>query len=428
MQHSNRPIAVLIGAVVLALAGWLMVTAYGGATNEAVPVPTTVPQTTVPQPVATATADSTPWWSGFVGPDEVNVEIIYLDSPVPRSTFLFISEYDDGRSPLVRRVDRSAPNAAWEYAGSPNTRWAASPLVTDRLILVVDTDGALHRIEPETGRGGIRPNAVVDLAAYPFLWSYNFGEIGRVVLLQLEQRGLTRIDPETTDILWSRPELLRASQPGRTADGDRSVVVVGADGMAHLDPVTGATLAPIDRPSPPVDCLTAYGEELSLQLSQPDPPTECVVVAPRQAIFVQNKDRTPLILGPSLGMPTTITLGPDDRIDVNSVADFGPGPNEFAADPFRMPIIWVMEEVDSPTFRFPLHRGRMGPVEPGMTLAEASDLLGLRVRPSRTAIPGCLVAVVEGDPYSPILILDVEDAETIDRIVDRFTSTVPSCL
>lgn len=147
------------------------------------------------------------------------------------------------------------------------------------------------------------------------------------------------------------------------------------------------------------DCRALYGQEPWLVLHSTDPRPGCVVVAEHQDIQVWNKgfDRLNIVWVDGerqLASDTSFSTGL-----IGSV--LAPGEYNFEASPYPMPRIRVMARDRSPTVELALSDGRFGPVEVGMTLAAASEGLGLTIEPLDSGDPGCGLAVVAGDPYSP---------------------------
>ena len=109
--------------------------------------------------------------------------------------------------------------------------------------------------------------------------------------------------------------------------------------------------------------------------------------------------------------------GGERRVAIDEHFDTGPigdvleaGPNDINAAPFPMPTIWLLPESLSPTAGIEGTDAGFGPVRIGMTLDEASAVLGLKFEVSFVpSDPPPLYpweAVVSGDPYSPTFLAD----------------------
>lgn len=175
----------------------------------------------------------------------------------------------------------------------------------------------------------------------------------------------------------------------------------------HHDAVPGSMV-----PSP--DCIALHGPEPWIVLWDRSRTQPCVIVAEFQNVQVRNKGFEPMIVDWPDG---------ERRVAIDEHFDTGPignvlqaGPNDINAAPFPMPTIWLLPESMSPTLGIEGTDASFGPVRIGMTFGEASAALGLELEVSFVpSDPPALypwVAVVSGDPYSPVFLADGPDDET----------------
>ncbi len=96
----------------------------------------------------------------------------------------------------------------------------------------------------------------------------------------------------------------------------------------------------------------------------------------------------------------------DESYATGPIGDLlAPGNYAVDAGPYAMPVIRVIDPVSSTLHLLTAGDAGLGPVEIGMTLAQASAALGQDITVDENLAPGprCWLAVVEGDPYSPIV-------------------------
>ena len=152
--------------------------------------------------------------------------------------------------------------------------------------------------------------------------------------------------------------------------------------------------------APTAECEALYGPEPWLILFQETPTVACVSVAEHQDVQVWNK-----------GYDETIVEWIDGRRVLPSDSSFAtgrigdvldPGAHEFRGSPYRLPTIQVVAADESAAASQPT-----AVVETGMALGEARRAYGLDlvVDPDLMPGPACWLAVVPGDPYSPLFIV-----------------------
>ena len=183
-----------------------------------------------------------------------------------------------------------------------------------------------------------------------------------------------------------------------------SAAVIGAGIMLRWDEQPDA--AP-ESMVPDPDCVALTGAEPWIILSNPSHPQECMVVAEFQNVQVWNKGFEPMIVDWPDGRRRVAS---DEHFDTGPIGDvLQAGPNEIEAT-FPMPTIWLLPEWLSPTAGIEGTDDGFGPVRIGMTLDEASAVLGLEFDvsfvPSDPPPQYPWEAVVSGDPYSPLFLAD----------------------
>ena len=226
--------------------------------------------------------------------------------------------------------------------------------------------------------------------------------------------SLTLIDLPGGKPRWSQPvvESVEATSSVRTDDGRWVLRVQGsAAGADYLDVDTGERLLDVRLPVPPSDCEVRHGSLAQVFLWQPRHPSigadlteasrppNCVVVAESQELRVWSADFGPVTLTWAGGREQVtaddfVDLGPVDRV-------LSIGPNPIEVSPSEDLTVWVMATEASPTAAFDRADDAFGPIEIGMTAAEAAAALDgdLEFVEFDTS-SGCLA--VHGDPYSPI--------------------------
>lgn len=153
------------------------------------------------------------------------------------------------------------------------------------------------------------------------------------------------------------------------------------------------------------ECKALYGSEPWIILhSETEQP--CLSVGVHQDIQVWNKGLSPLDVSWD---GEEVHLGPDDSFAPGLLE---PGPIAAESALFPMPAIYVVSPSESIGANLTWTEDRVGPVVIGMTFAEALSVLpDLVVDPDLAPGPDCWHAVIAGDPYSPIFLIDGREAE-----------------
>jgi hypothetical protein len=84
-----------------------------------------------------------------------------------------------------------------------------------------------------------------------------------------------------------------------------------------------------------------------------------------------------------------------------------------------MPTIWLLPASDSPSAGLRHGPDSFGPIQVGMTLAEATEKLGHPIEIDDNLLPGleCLGATIVDDPYSPLFTVIAAQDQAESRIV-----------
>lgn len=169
---------------------------------------------------------------------------------------------------------------------------------------------------------------------------------------------------------------------------------------------------------PPEECVALVGGEPWITLFSPELNHRCVLVAEHQNIQIWNK---------GFDSPLTIEWLDGPRgLRSDEYFETGPlgllvaaGPTQIESSPYPMPTIWLVPAHASPSAGLVSGDGSFGPVTVGMTMGEASDLLGLSIQIDVNLLPGpsCLGAVIVDDPYSPVFVIALDDHEASSIIL-----------
>ncbi len=187
---------------------------------------------------------------------------------------------------------------------------------------------------------------------------------------------------------------------------------------------TGGSLTTIDawqwtpQPElPPAACTALTGTEPWITLFEPVAAQSCVIVAEHQNIQIWNKGFDTLTVEWFDGAHR---LQPDEHFETGPArAVLAKGANSFDSAPYPMPTIWLLPASDSPTAGLRHGPDSFGPIQVGMTLAEAAEKLGHPIKIDDNLLPGptCLGAAIVDDPYSPLFTVRVEQDHAESRIV-----------
>ncbi len=329
----------------------------------------------------------------------------------------FTSE-GDNRAPAVLRVDPISGEELWRAEGRIGADWGWNPLaMTDDQVFMADVfadpessaDGegsVIHAYDIDNGD----VDFTVSVDAPAGVWSdtalLNILTLDdEPILLSTTTHGLlTRIDLPGGDVRWSRPVnpgvLLGAAQ---TVDGTWTMRVrTSPFGPYYLDLDDGSRLGDVRLESPPEGCETQYGPTAWLvwwPVDEAAERTDCIVVAETQVLQIFNRGFEPMTLSWSGRREEVVS---DDFIELMSTGRrLSVGPNHIDVDPYPDLLVWVMAPESAPTAGLRRTDSSYGPIEFGMTVADASAALGpdLKLVPldsERTC------AAVGGDPYSPL--------------------------
>ncbi len=176
----------------------------------------------------------------------------------------------------------------------------------------------------------------------------------------------------------------------------------------------------------PGTCGALVGTEPWLVLftrTYPGPP--CVRVGLHQDIQLWNKgfDATRIEWDGSIH-----TLNPDEFFATGTVGEhLEPGTYTFAGEPYALPEIHVVDPESSKSANLTVTDRGWGPVDLGMTIADATQALGSVIAVQADLAPGpeCWQAVVVGDPYTPIFTVEggIDDTGVIIGVTSTYPTT-----
>ena len=223
------------------------------------------------------------------------------------------------------------------------------------------------------------------------------------MLDEASSSSLTESDSPTRR--WRRRNLVIGAVVVLIALSAAGIGTIGAGIMVRWDEQPDA--AP-ESMVPDPDCVALRGPEPWIILWHPSLPQPCLIVAEFQNVQVWNKGTEPMIVDWPDGRRRVAS---NEHFDTGPIGDvLEAGPNDINAAPFPMLTIWLLPEWLSPTAGIEGTDDGFGPVRIGMTLDEASAVLGLEFDVSYVpSDPPPLYpweAVVSGDPYSPLFLAD----------------------
>lgn len=264
--------------------------------------------------------------------------------------------------------------------------------------------------------------------AAPFVEDWD--SIGRAILAAAERAPLPldRYHGEVGELVSHDPALrcfeysiLNDGTPVYTAIGaaillDDRWVVTRETVCAALE--VGTVECPLTQAEEDAGlCPALHGAEPWLTIFEADLYWTCRRVAEFQQIHVWNKGFAPL----TVDWPTgRLELQSDTFVVAEPAGDiFEPGRNDIAGTPYAVPTIWLVPREDSPISGWNVVAGVFGAMEVGMTLDEANEALAAMsgsihpvpiprvvIDPGLAPGPTRWAAVFEGDPYSPIVLVD----------------------
>lgn len=167
-------------------------------------------------------------------------------------------------------------------------------------------------------------------------------------------------------------------------------------------------------------CQALYGPEPWLILNTTDW-DGCVSVGVHQDLQIWNKGTEAM----TVEWPgEVLDLSSDDHYSTGPIGDiFEPGVYAVEANPYSAPDLHVVPTADSRSAGTALGAEGFGPIALGMTLAQASEVFDqpVEVDPDLGSGPNCWIAVVTGDPYSPLLTVEGQgDQESVVTHISTF--------
>lgn len=176
-----------------------------------------------------------------------------------------------------------------------------------------------------------------------------------------------------------------------------------------------------DGVSPASPCEALIGDEPWLVLfTDTYPGTACVRVGIQQNIQVWNKGFSRTIVEWN---GSRQSLGVDQSYSTGVIGTtLSPGIYTFTGTPYQLPQIEVVDPSRAPSAGHDLTSDGWGPVTLGMTVAQATDALGEIVANVSANEPGCWLAGIVGDPYTPIFtaVGNVDDTAVIVGITTTY--------
>jgi hypothetical protein len=172
-----------------------------------------------------------------------------------------------------------------------------------------------------------------------------------------------------------------------------------------------------DLERPPVGCSALTGAEPWITLFAPTATQKCVIVAEHQNLQIWNKGFDRLTVEWFDGQHQ---LRPDEHFETGPAGSvLADGPNSFESAPYPMPTIWLLPASDSPSAGLRHDTDSFGPIQVGMTLAEAAEKLGHPIEIDDNLLPGpeCLGATIVDDPYSPLFTVIAAQDQAERRII-----------
>ena len=326
-------------------------------------------------------------------------------------------------APILRSVDAGSGQVDWIAEGRPEAQWQQGPpaLIGDIAVLV-------DVLDPKNGNRGTRPGGTAraysmddgrlmwssDLDAPPGAFSSSATATAisaldtSYLLVQTANNLVYRLDPETGETLW-RNTITNPTIIGVTAlaDGSSAIKITSSSGTEVLDPTTGERLADASSAEPPNNCVALYGSNPWITLVGDEADDACLIVADFQNFQIWNKSDRVITLR---WLDRYGQLPPDNFASTGTIGDFLPfGPTDIESLPYAVPTLWLLGYEQSPTGAMSPGVASYGPIEIGMTIGEAAAALGHTISVDPGVGPSC--AVVVGDPYSPLISVNVSVGE-----------------
>ncbi|MFW2380786.1 MAG: hypothetical protein ACN4GZ_03430 [Acidimicrobiales bacterium] len=418
ISHSNRGVAAIVVAIAaMAVAGlaWRAASSADETFGSTTTTPATTTSSAPGQSNETNGSSNTaptgqPWWLDIVGSEETDIH----EHNLPGGVDLLVSSSTaaPGRLPLVRRLDTQAQTVLWESAGRVDTGWIGSATIVDGVLILFNGvqpgRSAMLGFDVESGSrlwisqfrlgAPVDPTAVATVALGP----------ETALLVRTLELGLVRVALATGSPLWISDAPVGAlSGPVRVADSLAVLIHRDANSVL-LDPETGVVIN--EDPG----CLTLRGPNPIVYLFTPEQ-EGCVIVGEYQELRVWNKGFDQLEIQTNQG---PVVVSSDDYLDLGRAGDlFTAGLNVIDASPYPMPTINFVPPDASPWSALELADDGFGRVRVGMTISEASRLLGSSVLPDAVFDPNCPTGGIEGDPYSPRLVLSRRQPYVITDII-----------
>lgn len=419
ISHSNLGVAAIviaIAATAVAVLAWRAASSSEETVGPTTATPATTNSSTPGQSndvngsTSTAIPPEKPWWLDIVGPEETDIR----EHNLPGGVDLLVSSSTAarGRLPLVRRLDDQSQTVLWESAGRVDTDWIGPATTVDGVVILFNRvqpgRSAMLGFDVESGSrlwisqfrlgAPVDPTAVATVALGP----------ETALLARTLELGLVRVALATGSPRWTSDAPAGVlSGPVRVADSLAILIQWDADAVL-LDPETGVVIN--EDPG----CVTLRGPNPIVYLFRPDQ-EGCVIVGDYQEIRVWNKGFHQLEIQTNQG---PVVVSSDDYLDLGRAGDlFTAGLNMVESSPYPMPTINFVPPDASSWSGLELANDGFGRVWIGMTISEASRLLGSSVLPDAISDQNCPTGGIEGDPYSPRLVLSRHQPYVITDII-----------
>lgn len=350
----------------------------------------------------------------------------------------------DSRPPLLRSIDRESGAVRWQAEGRSGSQWHGSrPAILDGVVVMMDVSrsadqadspppgATLRAFDVATGdqRWVTELDSTAEANSQDLMFVSEF-DFGPALLVRTSEGDLLRVEPSSGAILW-RQWIGTADLTGTDYDatGRLAIDLLRNGQRIHINPETGEVVSGGAAAAEPVvldlpdNCRTLYGEDPWLTLFSEDLWAECVLVAATQNIEVWNK-----------GFDLLTVAWPGGDQELRSDFSFATGPignslglgrHRIEASPYPMPDIIVIAPEQSPSWRLPISANAVGPVTVGMTLEEATSVLGHQIVVDPNLASECWIAVVVNDPLSPFFVVSADDGPSSTIIAIEHPLVVP---
>jgi hypothetical protein len=202
-----------------------------------------------------------------------------------------------------------------------------------------------------------------------------------------------------------------------------ALLIGGCTGVEQA--ATGTSVPPSTAAVTRRSCDALVGPEPWLVLfTDSYPGTSCVAVAVFQDLQIWNKGYDSMTVE---WLGTSRRIASDERYATGPIGQvLEPGTYEIEASPYPSPDLRVVGTDESFSAETELTASGFGAIRFGMTLAQASEASSevVAVDADLGSGPNCWLAVIVGDPYSPIF--TVEGAGASNSVITTMTDFYPS--